>query len=383
MSDLKPTAILLIEDDPAQACYVSEILSGSSFEIVHVSSMAAAVESIRARSFDVILQDLSLPDSEGIGTVQSIVAHAGSIPVVVLTGIEDEALAIQAVQLGAQDYLQKKEISETIVTRTIRYAIERKRAEELSRAQDRALESSKLKSVFLGNMSHELRTPLTGIIGMNELLLQTQLSREQLECAVTVRDCAEELLTLVEDLLDISSIELGGIAIRESPMLPLFAVEAVSRELEPVARDKNLKITNDFSPDIPISVLGDRERLQQVLLNLARNAVKFTNCGEIRLATSVESRDEFGVVLKFAVTDTGIGIAEKERKLLFTPFTQVDSSTTRRYGGAGLGLAISKRLVELMGGEIGVESEKDRGSTFWFTVPFRLSDEDRDVPAGA
>lgn len=362
---------LLVEDDPAQAFFLEEILPESQVKIVHVSSLAEALQLVESRKFDVILQDLSLPDSDGLDTVQSILSHVKAVPIVILTGLSDEDIAIQAVQLGAQDYIPKKEITASLLLRSIRYAIERKRAEELAVERERALEASKLKSVFLGNMSHEFRTPLSGILGMNNLLLGSNLTAEQWEYASMVQSCAQDLLEMISDILDISSIELGGIIIRHQPVNPLAALQAVEKVVSASARGKNLEVEVQYDQDLPENMLGDQLRVEQVLTCLARNAVKFTKAGKIRLATSIASQDADFTTIKFSISDTGIGIAEEEQRLLFMAFTQVDSSSTRRYGGLGLGLAISKRLVELMGGRIGVDSQKDAGSTFWFTIPFR------------
>jgi signal transduction histidine kinase len=366
----EPISVLHVEDNPAYACYVAEMLPVSEFRVTPADSLSAALERLAEGGIEMILLDLSLPDSRGLDTVQSVVAQAGSIPIIVLSGVEDVEIARRAVRFGAQYYILKEEITETLVSRSIYYAIERQRAEDLRRERDRIMEASRLKSIFLGNVSHELRTPLAGILGMNELLLTSKLSDEQIEYAESVRLCAEKLLEKVNDLLDISNIELGGMTIKEIPFSPLNTVVAAAKKIEQPATKKNLNVMSEVGADVPASVLGDSDRVKQVLLHLAWNAVKFSDCGRIQFSTTVVSRDRARVSLKFAVSDTGIGIAEEEQKFLFMPFSQVDSSNTRKHGGAGLGLAISKRLVELMDGEIGFESESGRGSTFWFIVPF-------------
>ena len=376
MNHSPPSTVLLVEDNLADACYVEEILPSGDFRVIKATSLAAALQRIEDGGIDVVLLDLSLPDSQGLNTVECAIFYAQTLPIIVLTGLEDEHVAIQAVHLGAQDYILKKEITETVLAHRIHYAIERKRTEEIGRARDRALEASKLKSIFLSNVSHELRTPLSGILGMNEILLESNLNNEQMEYATTVQNCAQELLDLVTEILEISSIELGDVTIKKVPLNPVAVMDAAVRKIGTGAQDKNLKLVIDYCPGVPTRVLGDPERLQQVLYYLASNAVKFTKQGEIRLTTSVRSQDKTQITLKFAISDTGIGIDEGERKYLFMPFSQVNGSMKRRYGGVGLGLAISKRIVELMDGEIGVESEKDKGSTFWCVIPFHRAAEE-------
>lgn len=227
---------------------------------------------------------------------------------------------------------------------------------------------------FCANISHELRTPLSGIIGMNELLLRSELSGYQKECAQAVQTCAKGLLSLVNDILDISKIEAGQMTIDRVPFSPVNLAASALAVLDSSARSKNLRLVVEHDLDASTALMGDPLRLQQVLLNLLGNAVKYTEKGEVRLTVNLESQEGDYCLLKYSVIDTGIGISDEEQKLLFVPFSQLDSSMTRRYGGTGLGLAISKRVVQLMGGEIGCRSAKDHGSTFWFTIPLQRAE---------
>ena len=264
---------------------------------------------------------------------------------------------------------------ETIII--LRDITQRKAAEEaIHAAHDRAIEAADVKSQFLATMSHEIRTPINAVVGMSELLMQTPLSEEAREYAATVRDSAESLLAIVNDILDFSKIEAGRMELEHAPFAPVVAVENATDILAAAARKKGLSLSTYVGPDVPRRVVGDADRLRQVLLNLLGNAVKFTAQGSVTVRAVVDRVEgEKTVVLRLSVTDTGPGIAPDVAERLFEPFRQADQSTRRRFGGTGLGLSISRRLVDLMGGKIGFDSSPGRGSTFWFTIPFeRVAD---------
>ncbi|MDH3335309.1 MAG: response regulator [Rhodospirillaceae bacterium] len=366
--------ILLVEDSSTSAMLVHNVLEGGDevhgkFFLTHCKTLGEAIESIKKQEFDLVLLDLTLPDSIGLETLSRIRTAAPEMAVVVLTATDDESVGLEALQTGAQDYLIKDETYPKLLKRSISYARERFLIERsLRNARDKSDTANKAKSDFLASMSHEFRTPMNAILGFGQMLTYNKaspLDPTQQEYVDIILRSGEHLLDLINDTLDLAKIEAGMAEIKLEPVNTSKLIDECIDLVSPLAKNRGISINTNTKETQSAQVLADETRLKQVLINLFSNGIKYNNeNGKLDISIKQTGNDW----VRIDVTDTGNGIAEENMEKVFVAFERLEAENSE-VEGTGVGLAVTKELVERMGGTIGLESTVGKGSTFWIELP--------------
>ncbi|MFZ5572861.1 MAG: response regulator [Thermodesulfobacteriota bacterium] len=387
--------ILVVDDDEQFRLAVRTILKQKGYDCRTAPDAETALRQLREESVDLVISDVQMPAMDGVELMRAAKADHPDLDFIMMTGFSSVYTYGDIINAGASDYMSKPFDMVELLARIERVDREKRIMQELKSVNQelaamidqakkmahKAEMASLAKTEFLASISHEIRTPLNAIIGFTDILIDTDLDREQRDYIKTIKVSSEALLALINDVLDASKIEAGKMNLENIDFDPEVLCYDVCDLIRPRIHDKPVEIRCTIGDGVPAKICGDPFRFRQVLLNLMSNATKFTEYGTIELRLDVEEEEGEQVKLITTVSDTGIGIASHKLDLIFEPFQQAIGSTAREYGGTGLGLSICRKIVALMGGEIWVESEPGRGSSFSFTVIMRKVEKNGVKPS--
>ena len=382
MADKLPKYILIVDDDEMIRTIMQDFLKKIGYICEVASDASEALMILHKHPFDLVISDITMPGTDGIQFMREAKRSFPYLDFIIMTGYVSEYAYVDIVDAGAADYMTKPFEMKELIARIGRIERERHILKELKETNDQleaALERANEKAVeaemanmakgqFLANMSHEIRTPMNAVIGFTDMLLDTNLDKNQIDYARTIKSSAEGLLSLINDILDFAKIEAEDLDFEEIDFDPELLAYDVCELILPKIGSKPIEILCRIGDNLPSQVKGDPLRFRQVLTNLMGNASKFTESGEIELSLDIEEEKDGRIKLHAIIRDTGIGIPKDKLSTIFTPFQQVDGSTTRKHGGTGLGLSICKQISKLLDGDVWAESEVNKGSTFHFTA---------------